>query len=47
MYTSSSPLKFGGNAVWGEYFAGQLDEIRIYNRALSATEIQSDMNTPL
>lgn len=47
MYTSSSPLKFGGNAVWGEYFAGQLDEIRIYNRALTATEIQTDMNTPL
>lgn len=47
MYTSSNPLKFGGNGVWGEYFAGQLDEIRIYNRALNASEIQTDMNTPL
>lgn len=47
MYTSSSPLRFGGNAVWGEYFAGQLDEIRIYNRALSQPEIQTDMNQPL
>lgn len=47
MYTSSNPLKFGGNAVWGEYFAGQLDEIRVYNRALSQPEIQTDMNQPL
>lgn len=47
MYVSGSPLKFGGNAVWGEYFAGQLDEIRIYNRALTQSEIQTDMNTPL
>jgi len=31
----------------GGYFAGRLDEIRIYNRALSATEIQTDMNTPI
>lgn len=47
MYTTSGPLKFGGNAIWGEYFAGQLDEIRIYNRALSSTEIQTDMNTAI
>jgi len=40
-------LRFGGNAVWGEWFAGQLDEIRIYNRPLSQAEIQSDMNTPV
>jgi hypothetical protein len=45
--TTSSPLRFGGNAVWGEWFAGQLDEIRIYNGPLSQTEIQSDMNTPV
>ena len=35
----------GGNTVWGEYFAGLIDEVRIYNRALSAAEIQTDMNT--
>ena len=28
-----------------EYFAGLIDEVRIYNRALSAAEIQSDMAT--
>jgi hypothetical protein len=47
MYVSSSPLKFGGNAAWGEFFAGQLDEIRIYNRSLTQSEIQTDMNQPL
>jgi hypothetical protein len=29
------------------YFAGRLDEIRIYDRALSTGEIQADMETPL
>src|SRR5262249_24150791 len=31
--------------VWGEYFQGLIDEVRVYNRALSASEVQSDMNT--
>jgi hypothetical protein len=45
--TSSSPLRIGGDSVWGEYFSGLIDEVRIYSRALSATEIQSDMSTPI
>ena len=32
--------------MWGEYFAGTIDEVRVYNRALSATEIQADMTVP-
>jgi hypothetical protein len=40
-------LQIGGNSVWGEYFAGLIDEVRIYHRALTAAEIQSDMNTPI
>ena len=47
MATSSNPLRIGGNTIWGEYFAGLIDEVRIYNRALSAAEIQTDMNTPV
>ena len=43
--TSSSPVKIGGNSIWGEWFNGLIDEVRIYNRALSAGEIQADMNT--
>jgi len=44
---SANPLKIGGNAVWGEYFAGLIDEVRIYNRALSRNEIQNDMTVPV
>jgi hypothetical protein len=47
LIATTGALRFGGNAVWGEYFAGRLDEIRIYGRALSAGEIQTDMNTPV
>jgi len=44
---TSSPLRIGGNSVWGEYFRGLIDEVRIYNRPLTAAEIQSDMNVPI
>ena len=47
MPASADPLRFGGNAVWGEWFSGRLDEIRIYNRALTAAAIQTDMITPV
>jgi hypothetical protein len=40
-------LTIGGDALYGQYFAGRIDEVRIYNRALSAAEIQTDMNAPL
>jgi hypothetical protein len=42
--TSANPLHIGGNAVWGEYFAGAIDEVRVYNTALTAAQIQADMN---
>src|SRR6266550_3488691 len=45
--TSNGQLSIGGNNVWGEYFAGLIDEVRVYNRALSAGEIQTDMTTAL
>jgi chitodextrinase len=45
--TNSNPLRIGGNSTYGEYFKGRIDEIRIYNRALSQLEIQSDMNTSI
>jgi hypothetical protein len=40
-------LRIGGDSVWGEYFKGLIDEVRVYNRALSAAEIQTDKNTPI
>ena len=46
--TSGGALRIGGNQTWGgEWFAGLIDEVRVYNRALSASEIQSDMLTPI
>ena len=44
---SSGALRIGGNAVWGEYFKGLVDEVRIYNRALTAGEIQTDKDTAI
>jgi chitodextrinase len=37
----------GGNLVWNEWFAGTIDEVRVYDRALSASEVQSDMADPV
>jgi hypothetical protein len=42
---SNNPLRLGGNTLWGEFFAGQLDDVRIYNRVLAVGEIQADMNS--
>jgi hypothetical protein len=47
LVNGTGPLHVGGNAVWAEWFSGQIDDLRIYNRALSATELQTDMNTPV
>jgi hypothetical protein len=47
LLTSTGVLRFGGNSVWGEFFAGRIDEVRLYNRALAVTEIQADMNSPV
>ena len=42
---TASPLWIGGNNPYGEYFNGLIDEVRIYNRALTQTDIQTDMNS--
>ena len=40
---SANPLRIGGNTVFGqEFFAGLLDDVRVYNRALSAQEVVAD-----
>jgi len=36
-----------GRRAGGFYFQGIIDEVRIYNRALTQTEIQTDMTTPI
>jgi hypothetical protein len=45
--TTSNPLRIGGNNIWSEWFNGLIDEVRVYNRALSLAEIQADMDLPV
>ena len=45
--TSTNPLQIGGDSIYGQYWSGRIDEVRVYNRALSAAEIQTDMNVPI
>jgi hypothetical protein len=45
--TSTGVLRIGGNSVWGEYFQGRIDEIRIFNKARTLAEIQNDMGAPI
>ena len=44
-------LRIGGNnsapAGQGEFYRGLIDEVRVYNRALTAAEITTDMTKPI
>ena len=44
---STGALRIGGNNIWPEWFKGQIDEVRIYSRALSAAEVALDRDTPI
>jgi hypothetical protein len=43
----ANQLQIGGDRIYGQYFNGLIDEVRIYSQALSAAAIQTEMNTPL
>jgi len=45
--TSTGALRIGGNSLWTEFFQGRIDDVRVYNRALTAPEVQADMNIPV
>jgi uncharacterized repeat protein (TIGR03803 family) len=45
--SGNGPLRIGGNSIWGEYFDGMIDEVRIYGSAISAADIQRDMRMPI
>jgi hypothetical protein len=47
MTPSTGVLRIGGNSIWSEWYSGLIDEVRVYNRALPAAEIQRDMQTPV
>ena len=43
--TSANPLQIGGDSIWGQFFHGTIDEVRVYNVALTPGQIQADMAT--
>ena len=43
MAVTSGVLRIGGNNLWNEWFSGLIDEVRIYDRALSQAEIQEGL----
>jgi hypothetical protein len=46
--TSSNPLQIGGDLFYSDqHFQGRIDDVRVYNVALSGGQIVADMNTPV
>ena len=45
--TSTDALEIGGDSFYGRFFTGMIDEVRLFNVALSPTQIQTDMNSPV
>jgi len=45
--STPNPLWIGGNRPYGEYFHGLIDEVRVYDRALSRSELRAEMSTPI
>jgi hypothetical protein len=45
--TNNNLLRFGRWTSNAEFWNGLIDEVRIYNRALTLGEIQTDLNTPV
>lgn len=49
-YATTAKLQIGawvGEVGSEDFFSGLIDEVRVYNRVLSASEIQTDMNTAI
>ena len=47
LVATTGTLQIGGDSYPNEFFAGRIDDVRIYNRALTLAQIQTDMNTPV
>lgn len=45
--SNNNPLMIGTWNTSSEFYDGLIDEVRIYTRVLTPSEIQTDMNTPL
>jgi hypothetical protein len=47
LVATNDPLKFGGNAVWSEWFKGRIDEIRVWKSARTQSQVAADMNAAI
>ncbi len=47
MTVSNGLLRIGGNTIWDEWFQGSIDEVRVYDRALTGAKIRADMADPV
>lgn len=47
LVASRDPLQIGGDHIFGQYFEGTIDEVRVYDVALAPDAIQKDMVTPV
>jgi hypothetical protein len=45
--TGSGPLTIGCMPIYGDYFKGRVDEVRVYGRTLTGAEVDSDMEAPV
>jgi uncharacterized repeat protein (TIGR01451 family) len=45
--TSTNPLQIGGDSIFGQYFSGRIDEVRVYSVALTQAQILGDMGTAI
>ena len=44
LMAGTGSLRIGGSSVWREWFKGDLDDVRIWNKPLTAAQITSDMS---
>lgn len=44
---NARPIRIGGLWDWWQFFDGKIDEVRLYDEALSEQEIEADMQTPV
>jgi hypothetical protein len=45
--SDAGKFRMGGNSIWGEYFVGTIDDVRVHGRALRPAEVLADMSTPV
>jgi hypothetical protein len=47
LQVSNGALRIAGHSILGDFFSGRIDEVRIYNKALTQAEIAADRNRPI